>query len=131
MVLLQREDADFAPVNPSPFAVNAEPSRVYEDPYNPNEMDPLKTKALESCLWEIKSLTRHYLSHVATMAKIFSEVFTKPEFVMEDFLDHSYASVSDFLFFDLAVVSMRARAAPWTDKRNKKNLPFDSCLRRR
>ncbi len=94
MVLLQREDADFAPVNPSPFAVNAEPSRAYEDPYNPDEADPLKTKALDSCLWELKSLQRHYLSHVATMAKVFSEVFTKPEFVMEDFLDHGYASVS-------------------------------------
>jgi U3 small nucleolar RNA-associated protein 19 len=27
------------------------------------------------------------------MAKIFNEVFTKPEFVMEDFLDHGYTSV--------------------------------------
>jgi U3 small nucleolar RNA-associated protein 19 len=28
------------------------------------------------------------------MAGIFKEVFTKPEFNMEDFLDHGYATVS-------------------------------------
>jgi U3 small nucleolar RNA-associated protein 19 len=36
------------------------------------------------------------LSHVSTMGKIFEEVFTKPEFNLDDFLDHTYATVSGF-----------------------------------
>lgn len=66
---------------------------VYVEPFNASEKDPLKSGALDSSLWELKSLQNHYLSHVATMAKIFGEVFTKPEFVMEDFLDHGYSTV--------------------------------------
>jgi U3 small nucleolar RNA-associated protein 19 len=31
---------------------------------------------------------------VSTLAKIFSETFTKPEFNLEDFLDHGYGTVS-------------------------------------
>jgi U3 small nucleolar RNA-associated protein 19 len=64
------------------------------DPYNVDEQDPLKTGAIDSSLWELKSLQRHYLSHVSTMGKIFEEVFTKPEFNLDDFLDHTYATVS-------------------------------------
>lgn len=64
------------------------------DPYNADEQDPLKTGAIESSLWELKSLQKHYLSHVSTMAKIFEEVFTKPEFNLDDFLDHTYSTVS-------------------------------------
>lgn len=65
-----------------------------QDTYDENEKDPMNTHALESSLWELKALQRHYLSHVATMSKVFQEVFTKPEFQMEDFLDHGYATVS-------------------------------------
>jgi U3 small nucleolar RNA-associated protein 19 len=64
-----------------------------QDPYDEYEKDPMNTHALESSLWELKALQRHYLSHVATMSKVFQEVFTKPEFQMEDFLDHGYATV--------------------------------------
>lgn len=65
-----------------------------QDTYDEYEKDPMNTHALESSLWELKALQRHYLSHVATMSKVFQEVFTKPEFQMEDFLDHGYATVS-------------------------------------
>lgn len=65
-----------------------------QDTYDEYEKDPMNTHALESSLWELKTLQRHYLSHVATMSKVFQEVFTKPEFQMEDFLDHGYATVS-------------------------------------
>ena len=64
------------------------------DPFDADEKDPLKTGALDSSLWELKSLQKHYLSHVSTMGKIFEEVFTKPEFNLDDFLDHTYATVS-------------------------------------
>jgi U3 small nucleolar RNA-associated protein 19 len=72
-----------------------------KDTYDEYEKDPMNTRALDSSLWELKSLQRHYLSHIATMSKVFQEVFTKPEFQMEDFLDHGYATVSGpALLFD-------------------------------
>lgn len=64
------------------------------DPFLPDEMDPMETRAIESCLWEIVQLQSHYHPNVATIAKIISEQFTKQVYNLEDFLDHSYQSVS-------------------------------------
>jgi len=64
-----------------------------EDPFLPEETDPMETRALESSLWEIVQLQSHYHPNVATIAKIISEQFTKHTYNMEDFLDHSYASL--------------------------------------
>ncbi|KAH6606467.1 ccaat-binding factor [Trichoderma cornu-damae] len=66
-----------------------------EDPFNPTEPDPIETGAIDSCLWEIVQLQSHYHPNVATIAKILSEQFTKQSYNMEDFLDHSYASLLD------------------------------------
>jgi len=63
------------------------------DPFLPCEMDPLRTQALDSSLWELLSHTTHYHAPVSTMCKIFSEAFTKPGYSMEDFLDHTYNTV--------------------------------------
>lgn len=65
-----------------------------DDPFNPKETDPIETGAIDSCLWELVQLQSHYHPNVATIAKIVSEQFTKQSYNMEDFLDHSYASVS-------------------------------------
>lgn len=64
------------------------------DPFRADEADPMKTDALESSLWEIYMLQSHFHPNVATMAKIISEQFTKQAYDLEDFLDHSYGSVS-------------------------------------
>ena len=64
-----------------------------EDPFRMDEPDPMKTKAIESSLWEIEMLQTHYHPNVATIAKIISEQFTKQAYNIEDFLDHSYGSV--------------------------------------
>lgn len=66
------------------------------DPFLPDEQDPMKTNAIDSCLWEIVQLQSHYHPNVATIAKIISEQFTKQFYNIEDFLDHSYGSVSNF-----------------------------------
>lgn len=66
----------------------------FKDPFLPDEADPLETKAIDSCIWELVQLQSHYHPNVATIAKIISEQFTKRTYNMEDFLDHSYASVS-------------------------------------
>jgi len=64
------------------------------DPFLPHEEDPMETHAIESSLWEIVMLQSHYHPNVATLAKIISEQFTKQSYNLEDFLDHSYGSVS-------------------------------------
>ncbi|KAH7344510.1 CBF/Mak21 family-domain-containing protein [Rhizoctonia solani] len=63
------------------------------DPFDETETSPLRTNALESSLWELVSHRDHYLSSVSTLAKIFSEAFTKPSYALEDFLDHTYATL--------------------------------------
>ena len=67
---------------------------IGEDCFRDDECDPMATHAERSSLWEIESLQSHYHPNVATMAKIISEQFTKQSYLLEDFLDHSYSSVS-------------------------------------
>lgn len=64
------------------------------DPFDPKETDPIKTGAMESSLWELATLRQHYLASVSGLAKIFAEVMSKQNYSMEDFLDHSYGTVS-------------------------------------
>lgn len=64
-----------------------------EDPFNPDEEDPMETGAIDSCIWEIVQLQSHYHPNVATITKIVSEQFTKQFYNLEDFLDHSYNSL--------------------------------------
>ena len=66
----------------------------FEDPFIADEGDPMETQAIGSCLWEVVQLQSHYHPNVATIAKIISEQFTKQSYNIEDFLDHSYSSVS-------------------------------------
>ncbi|KAL2757416.1 hypothetical protein ACRALDRAFT_1068012 [Sodiomyces alcalophilus JCM 7366] len=65
----------------------------FEDPFLPDEADPMETQAIDSCLWELVQLQQHYHPNVATIAKIVSEQFTKQSYNIEDFLDHSYSSL--------------------------------------
>ncbi|KAJ2925280.1 hypothetical protein H1R20_g11839, partial [Candolleomyces eurysporus] len=67
----------------------------FEDPFLPDEPNPLSTNALESSLWELYSHRSHYHATVSVLCKVFSEAFTKPGYAMEDFLDHSYATLFD------------------------------------
>ncbi|RGP70453.1 putative noc4 nucleolar forms a complex with nop14p [Fusarium sporotrichioides] len=64
-----------------------------KDPFLPNETDPMHTEAIDSCLWELVQLQSHYHPNVATISKIISEQFTKQSYNIEDFLDHSYATL--------------------------------------
>lgn len=65
------------------------------DPFNPTETDPMQTNAIDSSLWEMHTLQDHWHPNVATLAKILGEQFTKREYQLEDFLDHSYATLVD------------------------------------
>ena len=65
----------------------------YVDLFVADEPNPNLTNALDSSLWELYSHNNHYHAAVSTLARIFEEAFTKPSYPMEDFLDHTYATV--------------------------------------
>lgn len=64
------------------------------DPFLPDEANPNITHAINSSLWELYSHKQHYDTAVSTLARIFEEAFTKPGYSLEDFLDHTYGTVS-------------------------------------
>jgi len=70
-------------------------SEPFEDPFLADEPNPNLTNALDSSLWELYSHKNHYHSGVSTLARIFEEAFTKPSYPLEDFLDHTYATLID------------------------------------
>ena len=51
--------------------------KSYEkDPYLENEEDPINSKALKSCLWEIEALIKHhYDERVRSYCKVFKTEF--------------------------------------------------------
>ena len=65
-----------------------------DDPFSPNEPEPMMTKAIFSSLWEIETLQAHFDPQVSTIAKILSQQFTKPVYKLEDFNKHNYSEVS-------------------------------------
>jgi len=73
-------------------------SGMWNDTFSMLEPDPSHTGAIESSLWELETLQSHYHPNVATLARIMGEQFTKREYQLEDFLDHSYATVLDAEF---------------------------------
>ncbi|PWN32865.1 CBF-domain-containing protein [Meira miltonrushii] len=83
-----------------------------EDPYDALEVDPLKTNAIDSSLWEIAAMgsllgasyqttagvmdgegQAHYLASVSSLSKILAEPFTKERYGLEDFLDLTYTTM--------------------------------------
>jgi len=79
------------------WTLHAASSSIYTDPFLSDETDPINTRALESSLWELLSHRSHYHATVSTLCKIFTEPFTKPSYPLEDFLDHTYATVSSLM----------------------------------
>ncbi|KAF9934147.1 hypothetical protein BGZ65_003868, partial [Modicella reniformis] len=77
------------------------------DLYNHTEEDPMKCNALQSSLWEIKTLQTHFAPNVSTLARIFNEQFVKPSYNLEDFLDHTYATM-----FQNEIIKKRKSEAP-------------------
>ncbi|MCO5584919.1 hypothetical protein L7F22_038851 [Adiantum nelumboides] len=83
-----------------------------EDPYDALEVDPLKTNAIDSSLWELAAMgsmlgasyqttagamdgegQAHYLASVSSLSKILAEPFTKERYGLEDFLDLTYTTM--------------------------------------
>ncbi|KAI0319848.1 ribosome biogenesis protein Noc4 [Amylostereum chailletii] len=68
------------------------------DPFLEDEPNPNATNALDSSLWELHAMKRHYHAGVATLGKVLEEAFTKPAYPLEDFLDHTYGTLLDAEF---------------------------------
>ena len=69
-------------------------SRSKADPYDANEEDPAKARALESSLWELETLKSHYHHEVARFVSVFKRDMTKrnkyTEIDIEKFVTRSY-----------------------------------------
>ena len=65
-----------------------------EDAYDPNTDDPVECRALESSLWELHALEKHYHPAVATLAKSIGREDPKsPMLRLDEMAQHSYASL--------------------------------------
>ncbi|SCV02958.1 LAMI_0H04346g1_1 [Lachancea mirantina] len=94
MVMLHDPDFMTHPfATPEELALLKQRKSDYKDPFDMNEPNPEHTRAIESSLWELASLTNHYHPNIATLAKIFSQPFKKPSYNLEDFLDWTYDSL--------------------------------------
>ncbi|XP_039077224.1 nucleolar complex protein 4 homolog isoform X3 [Hyaena hyaena] len=49
------------------------------DPYDPEEEDPARSRALESSLWELQTLQRHYHPAVSQAASVINQALSVPE----------------------------------------------------
>jgi CBF/Mak21 family len=73
--------------------------RLEFDPVEEHDLE--KCNALHSSLWEIESLSGHYLHTVSAFAKGLQSVASTssgmdaPSLIVEDFLEHSYASLME------------------------------------
>lgn len=60
------------------------------DPYLMDEVDPSKSCALESSLWEIQTMKSHYFPKVSSLVSLLEGSLKKVEHDMEKYMDHSY-----------------------------------------
>uniref|UniRef100_A0A8C6X0B6 Nucleolar complex associated 4 homolog n=1 Tax=Neogobius melanostomus TaxID=47308 RepID=A0A8C6X0B6_9GOBI len=60
---------------------------LMEDPYKMDEEDPAKSCALESSLWEIKTLQEHYHPEVSKTAKLINKPLSQQEDDIDELLE--------------------------------------------
>lgn len=60
---------------------------IRSDPFVMEEIDPAKCKAIDSSIWEIHALQRHYWNGAVKQSRLFNERLTKPSFNLDDYLE--------------------------------------------
>ena len=68
--------------HPNCYVMLYRPDGVYpdKDPYLPEELDPMKSNAIDSCLWELGTLKHHYCPETAGLiSKLFKPPLKKKE----------------------------------------------------
>ncbi|KAI9340018.1 CBF/Mak21 family-domain-containing protein [Zopfochytrium polystomum] len=81
-----------------------------DDPFDFDELDPKKCRAIDSSLWEIQTLMSHFSPSISSLARIFSEPLVLPSYNIEDFLDHSY----DYLLELVNSGKSRVTSSDWS-----------------
>jgi len=71
------------------------PAKYDKDPYIHEEADPMKSHAIESMLWEIKSLQKHAIPEIAIHAQFFEKPIPRVEKDLDDTLNLTYEDVSN------------------------------------
>jgi U3 small nucleolar RNA-associated protein 19 len=67
---------------------------IQDDPFDSKAQDPVESRAIESSLWELVVLEKHYYHAVATMAKVCgTEGDNTLMYDMDDFVQHSYKNL--------------------------------------
>ena len=66
---------------------------IQTDPFDMDCIDPMKSNAMESSLWELMLLENHYCPVVSRTAKAFSDSLAKPAFELEELLNQNYLTV--------------------------------------
>ncbi|XP_059470197.1 nucleolar complex protein 4 homolog B [Neocloeon triangulifer] len=66
---------------------------VEVDPFVESETDPCKSRAIESCFWELKSLQSHLVPPVAIAARFIDEKLPTVEWDLADVLEIKYGDV--------------------------------------
>lgn len=69
-------------------------AQPWADPFDAAERDPAKTRALESCAWELRVHRTHLVPAVANLATMFqNQDFAEPPYGIDDFAGTSYQSL--------------------------------------
>jgi U3 small nucleolar RNA-associated protein 19 len=67
---------------------------IGDDVFDMSQTDPTKARAMESSLWELKTLQNHYIWAVASQAKLFeAENAPKSDMDVEPLVEKSYHSL--------------------------------------
>lgn len=72
-------------------------AQPWTDPFDEHERDPAKTHALDSCLWELRVHSTHFVPAVANVAAMFQkrQTFDQPLYGIDDFAGAAYQSLFD------------------------------------
>lgn len=65
------------------------------DPFIVDEDDMLKCGAMESMLWEVDALLRHYTPSVSSLAGVFKTKLNRVPYTVDDFTTYTYKSLFD------------------------------------
>lgn len=67
---------------------------VSSDPYLEEELDPMKTKAIESSLWELKTLENHVLPQVSNAVNFMNKPLPNTEWDLTTLIEKTYNDVN-------------------------------------
>ena len=86
-----------------------------EDNFDADAQDPAQARALESSLWELAALERHFHPAVAGLAKsVGTETDKTPMHDMDEFLLHTYKSLFETERKRMDPKAKRQKAVPVT-----------------